>query len=636
MIKNWSVENFKSISDRVSLKMEPLTIFAGANSSGKSTIIQSILLTAQTIQNPVASKSVVLNGHIARFGTFNDIVSNSEPTKDISIAFTLDSDSQFSENVYLSHTFTHAFSEIVSEVDCQFSFSCKGTEMEQDALQLQPKLEMVSFNVNKDHETPGDTKDILITRSEEQLGTKVNKLELIGAKIGAVESKSMEFNVSSTSNFNSYKRSFRIPIKGKICGATMSHFLPQGISMAYDVVDEHARNFIDNLLNGSVGSYYYRYFERTTKYEINEDLFYTDQFKKLLFEIVESFANDDEVFLRHVTMGKHSKDKLEKNITKLKQNFNTENLFSLFNIPSLFKRILLQRLTEKTRDLSKAATATAIPNHTVELFPLPELIGYGVEVTRATFNSNLKYLGPLRDEPKSIYPLSTNVDSANVGFKGEYTAAVLDTHRNTIVEYIPTASLEMSNPIKAKVPLMEAVLDWLAYMGIAKNVTTEDKGKLGHELKVSISDGKLHELTHVGVGVSQVLPILVLSLMGKRQSVLVFEQPELHLHPRVQTRLADFFISMTQLGKQCIVETHSEYFINRLRYNVAVGQGSKLAEDVIMYFVEKKNNQSNYRPVRINKYGVIEDWPEGFFDEAEDISSNILRAAMEKRSKEKK
>ena len=127
---------------------------------------------------------------------------------------------------------------------------------------------------------------------------------------------------------------------------------------------------------------------------------------------------------------------------------------------------------------------------------------------------------------------------------------------------------------------------------------------------------------------------MVLSFLAERDSVLIFEQPELHLHPKVQTRLADFFVAMNMLGKQCIVETHSEYLINRLRYLVAKSNNTKIADESIIYFVEKENGESKYRPIKINKYGVIEDWPKGFFDESEDIASKILRAGMDKRKKE--
>ena len=71
MITNWKVSNFKSIRDETELHLAPLTLFAGANSSGKSTFIQSILLVAQTLANKVSSRSVVLNGALTSLGQFD-------------------------------------------------------------------------------------------------------------------------------------------------------------------------------------------------------------------------------------------------------------------------------------------------------------------------------------------------------------------------------------------------------------------------------------------------------------------------------------------------------------------------------------------------------------------------------------
>ncbi len=64
---------------------------------------------------------------------------------------------------------------------------------------------------------------------------------------------------------------------------------------------------------------------------------------------------------------------------------------------------------------------------------------------------------------------------------------------------------------------------------------------------------------NVGIGTSQVLPVLILGLISPQGTVVIYEQPELHLHPYSQSRLADFFIAMSKLGKQIIIETHSEY-----------------------------------------------------------------------------
>src|ERR1051326_5231715 len=89
MIKSWTLEHFKSVYERTTLEIAPLTIFAGANSSGKSTLIQSLLLTTQTLQSPVQTRSVILNGHIVRLGAFDDVVSNDFQSNRIVLGFEL-------------------------------------------------------------------------------------------------------------------------------------------------------------------------------------------------------------------------------------------------------------------------------------------------------------------------------------------------------------------------------------------------------------------------------------------------------------------------------------------------------------------------------------------------------------------
>lgn len=155
-------------------------------------------------------------------------------------------------------------------------------------------------------------------------------------------------------------------------------------------------------------------------------------------------------------------------------------------------------------------------------------------------------------------------------------------------------------------------------------------------MQVRLHDGDTaHDLTHVGVGVSQVLPIVVSCLLARPDTLLIFEQPELHLHPKVQTLLADFFLAMSMLGKQCILETHSEYLINRLRFRAAAAEAKQLVDTLEIYFVEKTGNQANFRKVKVNEYGAIVEWPDGFFDQSQSEAEEILRAATLKKRAEK-
>ena len=267
--------------------------------------------------------------------------------------------------------------------------------------------------------------------------------------------------------------------------------------------------------------------------------------------------------------------------------------------------------------------------------PPPRVIARATKYLDNIFSTAIRYLGPLRDEPKALYPLSPTSDPSDVGLKGEHTAAVLELYKNRPVRYIPTSAFfdaEISpQPITRS--LETAVVDWLQYLGVAEDVRSEDKGKFGHELTVRIAGTKRpHDLTHVGVGVSQVLPILIASLLSEPDTTLVFEQPELHLHPKVQTLLADFFLSIARLGKQCVLETHSEYLINRIRFRVAAAvEPNPWVEAVKMYFVERSPEWSTFQEVKINEYGAVVEWPEGFFDQSQQEAEAILMAAVRKR-----
>ena len=126
---------------------------------------------------------------------------------------------------------------------------------------------------------------------------------------------------------------------------------------------------------------------------------------------------------------------------------------------------------------------------------------------------------------KPLYPLATGADPSDVGLRGEYTAAVLDLHKNQRIRYIPTTVFQSAEvkPTTSLRTLEAAVTDWLQYLNVAQSVLTIDQGKRGHEMKV-VPPGlsQPHDLTHVGVGVSQVLPILVMCLLAEPDTTLIF------------------------------------------------------------------------------------------------------------------
>jgi hypothetical protein len=92
MISEWRLGQFKSVTGLSALPLRPLTVLAGANSSGKSTILQSMLLLAQTLASKVSHRPVILNGDMLKLGTFSDVLSERAQSEDITIGFTIRTD----------------------------------------------------------------------------------------------------------------------------------------------------------------------------------------------------------------------------------------------------------------------------------------------------------------------------------------------------------------------------------------------------------------------------------------------------------------------------------------------------------------------------------------------------------------
>ncbi|MDR1870716.1 MAG: DUF3696 domain-containing protein [Deltaproteobacteria bacterium] len=259
---------------------------------------------------------------------------------------------------------------------------------------------------------------------------------------------------------------------------------------------------------------------------------------------------------------------------------------------------------------------------------------------RCFFTSYLKYLGPFREAPKLVYQSNASGNPYDIGVKGEYTCSIFELHKNKLIRYIPPKHF-LDNEINLNTvenPLEFAVSEWLQYLGVANSVESHDLGEYGVELKVRTLDSSgPHSLTNVGVGVSQVLPVLVMCLLAPEESLLIFEQPELRLNPKVQSLLGDFFLSIVLTAKQCIIETHSEYLIDRVRFRIsASATESKLSNLTKIYFVEKLSNGSSFKNVVINEYGAVKNWPRGFFEESQILAERILRAATIKRKSKDK
>ena len=184
---------------------------------------------------------------------------------------------------------------------------------------------------------------------------------------------------------------------------------------------------------------------------------------------------------------------------------------------------------------------------------------------------------------------------------------------------------ELSYPTpngQSSLDLKEAFMAWLEYLEIGDSLEFVNQGHLG--LQVRLGKDSLH---HVGTGVSQVLPVLTICLLAKPGSLTFIEQPELHLHPAAQQKLADFFLAVAQTGRQLFIETHSEYFIHRARRSIAVKEGKP--RDIQILFAEQGDGGSSLRKAKIRSTGATTYWPEGFLAESENDIYDIISSNLE-------
>ena len=615
MITKWKLKNFKSISNLTELSFGPLTILAGANSSGKSTILQSILLISQTLASRVSSRSVVLNGPIVKLGQFNDLKSVSNNEDSILIGWEISAINNDNDKDRKLTQLGPIFSmeKQLKQINSEMSFTARSRSGVDRTEQLQPRLKYHTINWIDYREHEETSHKITVRRVTNKL-KKMNKKDINTSDEKILNAVDFDVTMDSRTKDILSRASMRGYPSAEPIGIQLQHFLPEQILYKYKKSERTARQIAALICE--------------------EDPIFIDH----LLLRVES-EPQDFIFPQSVIDFLH--EQFSKNNKQLNDPITQENL-TIKEWSGLMRDMDRRTRTEirkilKTKEVREIIFKKIKETLTEEYaFAFDRWPFFLMEVTRYiddVFTTGIKYLGPLRDEPRPLYPLAPGNDPYDIGIKGEHTAAIFDLYKDHSITCIkPTlfASPQIEPEISTTT-LRDAIMEWLKYLDVASNITTEDKGKIGHELKVIPKDSnKGQDLTHVGVGVSQVLPILVMCLLAKEDTTIIIEQPELHLHPKVQSLLADFFLSMALLGKQCIIETHSEYFLNRLRFRAAAAKGDRISSLLKIYFAEKKEGSSNFREVEVNKYGAIMDWPEGFFDQSQSEAEQILRNATKK------
>jgi len=280
---------------------------------------------------------------------------------------------------------------------------------------------------------------------------------------------------------------------------------------------------------------------------------------------------------------------------------------------------------------AKGSRAVAFDIHSLPVF---------IQSATDHFNRALRrihYIAPLRAPAKRYY--LTNFDiTADLDPTGEFLPYLLGgIIEEPRISHVPP---KLINPVRET--LSKALNGWLYYLRTGKmyyspkekeyQASRHKSALVEIELK-GITGISLHSLADSGFGYSQILPIIVRSLMAPRGSTIIVEQPELHLNPALQVRLVDFFISMIRAGKQVILETHSEHIVNAIRTRTAKDASGYLFQNTRIYFLDLKRKKPFIYNLDIREDGTVPNWPVNFFGEAAELVAELLRAQKKIRNR---
>lgn len=582
LLKKIIIENFKSYGTQAEIDISDLSLFLGANSSGKSTAIQALMALKQTIECNSPGIELLLCGKYVTLGDFSDVINDKEQ-------------GFFTIGVLLISEDENENTGGITECRIKWRFV-------KDVENAGVKLEYISIEYNKNH---------IVLRSEQMENYRVyvdDKITELSASIINLSIKNlvMHFDESFNMLYKEFIDSIIKIIFGNKSRRVDSKYpvsLRQSENMYYYLMQRRKR------VNG---------IKRISKKD-------TDEVAANIVNLLDQYSE---------MQGKYAKDFTELP-TDLKKDILSSAIADSDNIEEFEKiyRDFSEKLNEyDSPSLDKWEGHCILPGNYLSLrddkntakdisgvrFSLDIYQNFQREILKRIF-----FLGPIRENPQGLYNIGFDTIPKYVGPTGAYFASVL-LHQNKTKEYFfPDNETDT-------VTLLEALDEWMLHLNVASKVTVDRNNSFGFSVSVANTQNKTSDIMNVGIGTSQVLPVLITGLLSEPNEVLIFEQPELHLHPYSQSRLADFFIELIKNGRKVIIETHSEYMILRLRYHVLT---ERIEPDRIAINFFQNKEGTKVKRCEISGFGNL-DYPEDFHDETQELLNELMNAALTKREEE--
>lgn len=502
MIDSINLKNYKAF-ESVTIPIKPLTILLGANSVGKSSIIQMLMLLHQTAEERFGmySSALKIYGNYVNIGAFENLFRNLKTNDPLIIQIRFHNDAVLKKIRGFRNEMVDSLTNIVAFMPT--------SDLWKDAEKGLPDRKSVRDFVQKFWD--------------------------LMRRIGENDNQILSFI------------KYRMDIPYMFEDDNIDNILK-----CYDL-----REHISNIEDTSLGVTYELVVE-DARLKIKKFIVDIGNECKLLE--IENKTESNIKVSSFVSLDKQDRDYIESKV-----NFGN----TIFGILSGEKEVKQTMVSDS----------------------LVQLASIILENLQAELSENrVNYVSPLRAHPKRYYMLD----------KAKMTISLDTLDGDAIAEV-----LKENGSIKRKVN------GWFGKFGF--KIDVKPFKEVIHHMFVT-QNGLPLDITDVGFGISQVLPIIIQGFLSEKDSVTIIEQPEIHLHPKMQADLGDLLIDVVNTDhKKLVVETHSEYILRRIRRRMSEGKIKKEDVSICLFHPKEKDCPAWVEILDIGEKGAFK-WPEDYYD----------------------